>query len=282
MNSAVRSILSGQINYSSRQLGFGEAILLSGVGVVRDFPRHRHDYYGFALIDEGVESYYARGSHHLITSADTVLLNPEDVHTGGPYANERWSYRMLIVEPETVAAMANDHDNYARHPLFQCPIVRDLETRSRLTELMAAHATLPELFEELILEFYAFVAVRHGGDRFRHTPDDAGKLRVLRDMLLEQPFRSLSLADLSAASNLSRTYLVTAFRRRYGLSPMAFQLQHRLARARYDLLRSDQPIARIAVENGFYDQSDLNRHFYRIFGISPFQMRRQIGFHALS
>ena len=263
-------------SYRGRQSSFGDVLLLRATGIERDFPLHRHDYYAFGLLDEGVEASWARGSQHLITMEDTVLLNPEDAHTGAPYCG-KWSYRMLILEPETVEALARDRCEDSGSPLFRNPIVHDAETRSKLAALMDVHEVLPDLLDEELVGLLSHFIVRHGGgDRGHEAPDDASALALVRDMLVDVPFRSQSLADLSAASNLSRTYLVTAFKRRYGLPPMAFQLQHRLDKARRDLLQGNKPIAQIAIENGFYDQSDLNHHFSRIFAISPFRMRRQV------
>ncbi|MET3521873.1 AraC-like DNA-binding protein [Mesorhizobium abyssinicae] len=184
---------------------------------------------------------------------------------------------MLILEPETVEALARDRCEGSGSPLFRTPIVRGGDTRSKLAALMDVHELIPDLLDEELVGFMSHLIAQHGGgDRGHEAPDDATALAVVRDMLIDEPFRSRSLADLSAACNLSRTYLVTAFKRRYGLPPMAFQLQHRLDRARRDLLHGDRPIAQIAIENGFYDQSDLNHHFSRIFAISPFRMRRQV------
>lgn len=273
---------SKKTTYTYRRTGFGDTFLLRATKIGRDFPLHRHDYYGFAIIDAGVESYYARGNHHLVTDRDTVLLNADDVHTGAPYGGS-WSYRMLILEPETVADLACDIRGQIGNPLFPDAIVEDVETRSKLVALMAAHERSPELLDEQLVDLYEHLIERHAGGACGPTMSmDANALEEIRDLLTEEPFRSRSLSSLAAASGLSRTYLVTAFKQRYGLPPIAFQLQQRLAKARRLLLRSDLSIVEIAIDNGFYDQSDFNRHFVRTFGISPFRMRRQIQGQSLT
>ena len=262
--------------YTCRRTGFGDALSLRAIQIGRDFPLHRHDYYGFAIIDAGVEAYYARGQYHLVTDRDTVLLNADDVHTGAPYG-ESWSYRMLILEPETVAGLARDTRRQTGNPLFPDAVVQDRETRSKLVALMTTHERTPELLDEQLVDFYDHLIERHAGGICGPTMSmDAKALTEVRDLLIEEPFRSHSLSSLAAISGLSRTYLVTAFKQRYGLPPIAFQVQQRLAKARRLLLQSDLSIAAIAIDNGFYDQSDFSRHFSRTFGISPFRMRRQI------
>lgn len=262
--------------YGRRQTAFGDTLLLRAVRVAHDFPLHRHDYYGFALIDDGVEAYYARGSHHHVTSRDMVLLNAGDAHTGGPHG-EDWSYRMLILEPETVAELTRDGPPGSGSPLFGEAVVQDEQARAKLIDVMAAFEQAPELLDERLVEFHADLVERHGGGRAPHpSPFDADALTAMRDMLIEEPAHRLSLTDLAAVSGLSRTYIVTAFRQRYGLPPAAFQIQHRLSNARRRLIEGHRAIADIAVENGFYDQSDFNRHFSRTFGISPSRMRRQV------
>jgi hypothetical protein len=66
-------------SYRNRQSSFGDVLQLRATRIERDFPLHRHDYYAFGLLEEGVEASWARGRQYLITTEDTVLLNPESV-----------------------------------------------------------------------------------------------------------------------------------------------------------------------------------------------------------
>jgi len=54
----------------------------------------------------------------------------------------------------------------------------------------------------------------------------------------------------------------------YGLPPHQFQLQARIARSR-ELMMAGVPIAHVAADLGFSDQSHFTRHFKAALGVTP-------------
>lgn len=82
-------------------------------------------------------------------------------------------------------------------------------------------------------------------------------------------------ADIAAAINLSPGRLHALFRAGVGRTPMAYVLQLRLDHAACLLAGSELPIAAVALEAGFADQSALTRSFHRYRGLTPARYRRQ-------
>ncbi|RKH58046.1 helix-turn-helix transcriptional regulator [Corallococcus llansteffanensis] len=89
-----------------------------------------------------------------------------------------------------------------------------------------------------------------------------------RDLLHESVVEGVSLDALAAASGLGRFHLLRTFRQELGLTPHAYLTHLRISRAR-ELLARGVSAARVALEVGLYDQSQLHRHFVRIVGTSP-------------
>jgi transcriptional regulator GlxA family with amidase domain len=58
-------------------------------------------------------------------------------------------------------------------------------------------------------------------------------------------------------------------RRALAISPKQYMLRMRAERAAAMLVTSDAPIARIAAECGYYDQSQLTRQFRAHIGMTP-------------
>ncbi|MDU0704111.1 AraC family transcriptional regulator [Pseudomonas aeruginosa] len=76
------------------------------------------------------------------------------------------------------------------------------------------------------------------------------------------------IGDIAADFDRSREGFSRQVTRELGLAPHSFRLLSRLNHAR-QLLREGQPIAAVAADAGFSDQSHMTRLFRRTFGTTP-------------
>jgi AraC-like DNA-binding protein len=83
------------------------------------------------------------------------------------------------------------------------------------------------------------------------------------------------VGEAARLAGMSREGFSRRFRRLHGMPPQMFRLTGRLNEAR-SLLRVGQPLADVAAETGFSDQSHLGRCFRRAFGVTPGQYRRGV------
>ena len=79
---------------------------------------------------------------------------------------------------------------------------------------------------------------------------------------------NITLDELATVTGLSRFHVVRAFAAEFGMPPHTYLIQVRLAKAK-KLLASRIPLAIVAVEVGFADQSHFTRHFMRTYGVTP-------------
>jgi AraC family transcriptional regulator len=79
----------------------------------------------------------------------------------------------------------------------------------------------------------------------------------------------LRLIELSAVAGISRSHFARAFRNTVGMTPHAFVLQRRLARAVDLLAQRKLSIREVAQRCGFADQAHLTRCFKSRFGHPP-------------
>jgi AraC-like DNA-binding protein len=84
-----------------------------------------------------------------------------------------------------------------------------------------------------------------------------------------------NIARLAAKAGLSREAFTRKFTRQFGISPHAHSVVARLNDARRQL-RSGAPLADVAVICGFFDQTHLARHFFRVFGTTPGVYRKSL------
>ena len=81
------------------------------------------------------------------------------------------------------------------------------------------------------------------------------------------------IGDLATSLGRSREGFSRLVRHEIGVAPHAFRVLARLNHAR-QLLRAGEPIAAVAVETGFADQSHMSRLFRSTFGTTPGLYRR--------
>lgn len=101
---------------------------------------------------------------------------------------------------------------------------------------------------------------------------DEGFARVV-DHIQAHHARALSLAELAEVAGLSVAQLDRRMKRVFHLSTGAFVRRTRFEAALHAITHSQRPLAEIAAETGFCDQSALSRHCRQAIGWSPRQLR---------
>jgi AraC family transcriptional regulator len=85
---------------------------------------------------------------------------------------------------------------------------------------------------------------------------------------------SLSCEALARLARLSVSYFARAFKCTFGYSPHVFLMRRRMERAQGLMLKTNAPLAQIALDCGFADQAHLSRLFLRFTGERPASWRR--------
>ena len=83
----------------------------------------------------------------------------------------------------------------------------------------------------------------------------------------------LTLADLAGVACLSPYHFSRSFKQAVGVGPQRYVMHRRVERAKALMRRTDQPLALIAQEVGFADQSHLTSVFRREIGVTPGHFR---------
>ncbi|WP_067735534.1 helix-turn-helix transcriptional regulator [Novosphingobium naphthalenivorans] len=86
---------------------------------------------------------------------------------------------------------------------------------------------------------------------------------------------TIMIKEIAAACRLSASHFVRAFRNTVGVSPYNWFLDQRIAYAKELLARTNMPLAEIALDCGFADQSHFTKTFAKRAGTTPMQWRRE-------
>jgi len=98
-------------------------------------------------------------------------------------------------------------------------------------------------------------------------------LRRVEERLSDAGSPPVRLADLAREAGVHAAHVAREFRARSGRSLGGFLLERRLEWAARELAGSDRPLAEIAVEAGFADQSHFTRRFREYAGVTPRRFR---------
>jgi PAS domain S-box-containing protein len=97
------------------------------------------------------------------------------------------------------------------------------------------------------------------------------------ETIMNEYAEPLSVRALAAKVGLSVSQFERQFKKKFGTTPRRYITQVRLKAACELLAETDLPIAQIAADTGFYDQSHLTNHFVRQFAVTPHRYRAQRG-----
>jgi AraC family transcriptional regulator len=218
----------------------------------RRLPRHSHPHGCIAVVVEGaVDKSFARVSG-TATEGAVITMPPEEPHVD---TFGRTGARLVVVESPADEDVALERD-------WTCLLIATKIAR----ELEAPDSFTPLAVEGLALELAA--AARRLG-----CSDSPPWLESARELALEL----FSVAEIAGELAVDPRLLARSFHERYGASIGEYVRNARLDWAAARLVQTDAPLATLALEAGFADQSHFTRSFKRRTGLPPGKYRRAHG-----
>jgi transcriptional regulator GlxA family with amidase domain len=179
---------------------------------------------------------------------------------------------ILLISPDLISQVALEHFGNVKPVHWQTQVVRASPFSEELL------ATIGDLRDHRSHDASAVASgfIASCITQFREPMREAASneltkagLARARDVLHTRYREPVTLLDLVVASgSTSKQRLIRSFRREFGLTPHHYLTLLRLSRAR-DLMRHGQDCGEVAHAVGFYDQSQMNRHFMKHVGITP-------------
>lgn len=94
-------------------------------------------------------------------------------------------------------------------------------------------------------------------------------LRAVEEYIRAHLDQNIALAELADVVHLSEFHFARLFKQTTGLPPHQFVIHQRIERAKRLIAEGRLSLAQIAIEVGFSNQSQFNRHFKRLIGVTP-------------
>ncbi len=233
-------------------------------------------YTWFTLIDwlEGAVDLTSRGVTGQCAAGSVTVGAPGEPYVLRPRSPMRGHFRVIRVDDALLDTRLDDigaemdvrrpADLFPREPQYDVTLARTFRRLYRASDGGDALETQERLFALL-------AALTERGRDGRASPQRRGPspgVRRAQELLHARFAETLSLNELAAAAGTGTFALLRAFSYDLGLTPHAYQVQLRMARARR-LIAGREPLADVALAVGYSEQSALNRAFKRHVGVTP-------------
>ncbi|NJL87128.1 MAG: AraC family transcriptional regulator [Leptolyngbyaceae cyanobacterium SM1_1_3] len=249
--------------------------VLKATYVTHSFSRHSHEGYAIGTIESGAEAFTYRGMTYQAPAGTLVVIHPGEVHTGYAGQASGWQYRMIYPPCALVQQAAEELGLPAGQvPFFPQPVIHD---RALVQKFQAFHLALEQgaspLERESRLLWLAASMIQRHGERRSPKPQiyrGAAIAVQLKTYLYDHYAEAITLDHLAQTVNMPPLRLLRLCRREWGLPPHQYLIQIRVQQAKR-LIATGLPLAVVAADTGFADQSHLTRHFKRWVGVTPGQ-----------
>lgn len=244
-------------------------VLIADLRAYRYAP-HFHDAWSVGAIAAGRCAFTVHGRAQSAGEGELVLIAPGQVHTGGT-SDAPLAYRMAYIDPAWFA----DHERalFGGGASLAGSVIADAALCGRWLDALTPDPIADGLRRERISAALFGLLASHGRPKPAAGTQAPDVCELLRERMAADPACAPDLEALAQAQDRHRTTLVKQFARRYGLPPLAWLRNWRVARARV-LLREGLPLAEAAQAVGFADQAHLTRVFKQVYGSTPGVLRK--------
>jgi AraC-like DNA-binding protein len=241
------------------------------------YERHIHETYAIGFTLRGVQRFWCRGATHDSTPGHVIAINPGEAHDGQSGAAGGYAYRMFYIAVNRAQAIADQSTERRVESIgARAPLIADRMLAQKLNTTWRALNLAPESLaaDELLHDAFVFLGTGHTPRLVVDRPTiDRPALKRVRDYLHDRVGDRVSVRELAVVASMSRFQLTRQFQQVFGLPLHAYHLHVRLAEAKRRL-RCAEPIASVATDLGFVDQSHLHRRFKGAFGLTPGEWQR--------
>lgn len=260
------------------------------------YAPHTHKQWSMGLILKGQSRYQIQklkgegsGEHsHRIQQGSMVFMNPDQVHACSALDDKPWSYVMFYLDTRWLARLAQrlglQSDTVWRDipvNLLEEPAlfdqVRGLVERLIASDLNCDPKILDTDIENVLSDVLRLLAVSASeplseGAVILTAEPVADAVAAIARQLDEHPEQVLPLEAMSQAAGITTTQLIRAFKKHYGFTPHAYQVNRRIQLGQ-QALKQGQPIVDAALSAGFADQPHFQRVFKKVLQATPNQYR---------
>lgn len=208
---------------------------------------------------------------------DLVVVNPDTLHTELSFVDDPLEYIVMGVDGVrfqdaageerqffhlTADHLEEDYSSYLESILRECSGCREgyLDVCAGL-----AQAFLALLRRQIAQRSLSLSRTRGNSECAR-----------IRRYMDEHYAENITLDTLAAQAHISKHYLIHAFNKEVGCSPIRYLMARRIAEGKHLLENSNYSVSQISLSLGFSSPGYFTQRFKKAVGLSPLEYRRSV------
>lgn len=259
--------------------------------IIMNVPMHWHSEFEIDYVVRGAGEFTCGGEKYAVGEGGLFVLPPNMLHAANPAHGSELIYYAFVFNPALLGANARDRCavEYIR-PLVtgSCKFSPFIPHRAQNYPLLKTSikqifdcilGCVPQadlLLKSELLRFFWLLETDNSIQRQKETKSGCEEnIRPALDFMMRNYHESISVAQLAAASHLSKSYFMNCFKKAVGLSAIEYLRQLRINAACEALASTKKAVYEIALNCGYENLSNFNRQFKKTMGCSPKEYRKQ-------
>lgn len=223
----------------------------------------------------GEETYHYGTAQYLVVSVDlpicgfAVEATPDKPYLG--FKLNLDSVQLCDIIAQTNPDMGKK-ENSVRGLFISDANASLIDCAIRLTQLLDTPQDIPFLAPMIIREIYYRLLMGEQGEAVRQIATSGSNMQRIAEVikLIKADFtKPLRVEDLALAVNMSASSFHRHFKEVTSMSPLQYQKQLRLLKARHLMLAENADATHTAYQVGYESTSQFSREYSRMFGAPP-------------
>ena len=222
---------------------------------------------------KGVGQFIIGDQVHPVGSDDLIIINTHVAHTERSYPSNPLEYIVLGIDGADFSFLSDDTPwlsiNFAQSKDTILPhfnnLLDELQRRKPQFEQVCRH-----LMELIFIKIQRQLQFNLKSVASELMNKECMQVKRFLDVHFREP---LTLEQLAAYVHINKFYLAHTFQKAYGISPMSYMIDLRIAASKHMLMETDYSISHISQATGFSSPSYFAQSFKKRVSISPNEYR---------
>lgn len=250
---------------------------------------HWHEDIECIYIFDGEMNYDINDKTVLLQTGDCIIVNSHQLHFGYDHLQRECEFAVVLFHPGIL------NSNLYTYQKLVSPIVNSsAETYWHFPKTHPANPEIASLLQQLYTlrqsdrhQEYLILGLFHclwhniyhnsNHELYKHTILEEPDIHIQKQMvsyIYEHYSDNIELEDIAASGNISRSKCCKLFRKYLQQSPVAFLNAYRMEISCNLLKDTSYSITKIAISCGYNHLSYFSKNFYKKYGCTPNQYRK--------